>query len=63
VTAALAEQTLVAPREMVQLSLPGLAGDSVLLGAAELAFASLLSDPVGRLAAAQVAGPVAVASS
>ena len=59
VTAALAEQTLVAPREMVQLSLPGLAGDSVLLGAAEQAFAGLLSDPVGQMAAAQVAGSVA----
>lgn len=55
---AMAEQSLLAPREMAQVSLPGLGGDSVLLGAAELAFADLLADPVGRLAAAH-ASPVA----
>jgi predicted NBD/HSP70 family sugar kinase len=47
---ALAEEALVAPWEMVQIALPGLRGDSVLLGAAELAFAGLLADPVAQLA-------------
>jgi predicted NBD/HSP70 family sugar kinase len=43
---------LTAPREQVLVTLPGLGGDSVLLGAAELAFEPLLADPVGRLGAA-----------
>jgi predicted NBD/HSP70 family sugar kinase len=48
---ALAEQALAAPHEMTQIALPGLGADSVLVGAAEMAFAALLADPVGRLAA------------
>jgi predicted NBD/HSP70 family sugar kinase len=45
---ALAE-ALVAPGEHVRLAVAGLAEDSVLLGAAELAFAPLLEDPLGLL--------------
>lgn len=56
VLVALAEQTLNGSLEMVQITLPGLGGDSVLLGAAELAFAGLLADPVGQLAAAASPG-------
>ena len=42
---------LTAPRDQVRLELPGLGADSSLLGAAELAFAPLLTDPLGsRLA-------------
>jgi predicted NBD/HSP70 family sugar kinase len=52
VEAGLASHALIAPRELVRVCLPGLGGDSVLLGAAELAFASLLADPVAALAAA-----------
>jgi predicted NBD/HSP70 family sugar kinase len=52
VEAGLASHALIAPRELVRVCLPGLGGDSVLLGAAELAFASLLSDPVACLAGA-----------
>lgn len=52
VEAGLASHALTAPRELVRVCLPGLGGDSVLLGAAELAFASLLSDPVACLAGA-----------
>lgn len=37
---------LAAPREQVRLTLPGLGSDSTLLGAAELAFAPLLDDPL-----------------
>ncbi|MCH1866284.1 ROK family protein [Nocardioides sp. CFH 31398] len=43
---------LTAPLESVSLALPGLDGDSVLLGAAELAFEPLLADPAGVLATA-----------
>ncbi len=46
----LAVHALSAPREQVLVTLPGLGGDSVLHGAAELAFEPLLADPVGRLA-------------
>lgn len=49
---ALAIHGLAAPREQVLVTLPGLGGDSVLHGAAELAFEPLLADPVGRLATA-----------
>ena len=42
---------LPAPLESVELSLPGLGADSVLLGAAELALAPLLEDPVAGLQA------------
>ena len=45
--------TLHAPRAQVRLELPGLGEDSNLLGAAELAFAPLLGDPLGVLAAAR----------
>ena len=40
--------------ESVTLSLPGLGGDSVLLGAAEIAFEPLFVDPVAALGAALV---------
>ena len=43
---------LTAPREQVRLALPGLGADSSLVGAAELAFAPLLGDPLGTLACA-----------
>ena len=49
---ALAIHGLAASREQVLVTLPGLGGDSVLHGAAELAFEPLLADPVGRLATA-----------
>ncbi|WP_332662632.1 ROK family protein [Aeromicrobium sp.] len=52
VDAELAVHALTAPREQVLVTLPGLGGDSVLHGAAELAFEPLLADPVGRLATA-----------
>jgi predicted NBD/HSP70 family sugar kinase len=48
----LAVHALLAPRELVRVALPGLGGDSVLLGASELAFEPLLADPVGCLATA-----------
>jgi predicted NBD/HSP70 family sugar kinase len=38
---------LTAPRDQVRLALPGLGGDSSLVGAAELAFAPLLGNPLG----------------
>ena len=47
---------LVAPREQVNLAVPGLGLDSELLGAAELAFGSLLRNPL-------VAEPVGLAAS
>ncbi|NRQ50866.1 ROK family protein [Aeromicrobium stalagmiti] len=50
----LAVHALIAPRELVRVTLPGLGGDSVLHGAAELAFEPLLADPVGCLAVACV---------
>ena len=43
---------LAAPAEQVRLALAGLGDDSGLLGAAELAFAPLLDDPLGRLGVA-----------
>lgn len=52
VEAALAVHSLMAPRELVRVTLPGLGGDSVLHGAAELAFEPLLADPVECLASA-----------
>ena len=51
---------LAAPRAQVRLELPGLYGDSNLLGAAEVAFAPLLHDPLGVLAAAAQRAPRAV---
>ena len=44
-------EALPAPRAQVRLELPGLGADSNLVGAAELAFAPLLDDPLGVLAA------------
>jgi hypothetical protein len=40
---------LAAPGEGVRLSVAGLSDDSVVVGAAELAFAPLLDDPLGML--------------
>jgi hypothetical protein len=50
VLAALDEWALSAPAEQTQLVVPMLGGDSVVIGAAELAFADMLHDPVGVLA-------------
>lgn len=58
----LAAHALTAPRELVRVTLPGLGGDSVLHGAAELAFEPLLADPVGRLASACRDAEAALAS-
>lgn len=58
----LATHALTAPRELVRVTLPGLGGDSVLHGAAELAFEPLLADPVGCLAAACRDAEAALAS-
>ncbi|WP_299050753.1 ROK family protein [uncultured Nocardioides sp.] len=68
VRAGFEEVALPAPQESVSLSLPGLGADSVLLGAAELAFEPLLADPAGALAgalpdAARVLGAGAVTSA
>lgn len=49
---AMKEQALTAPRDQVRLALPGLGGDSVLMGAAEIAFADLMLDPAAHLASA-----------
>ena len=48
---ALDDWALSAPAEQTQLVVPMLGGDSVVIGAAELAFADMLHDPVGVLAA------------
>jgi predicted NBD/HSP70 family sugar kinase len=54
VQAALDNYVLDAPGETVLLCKPGLGGDSALIGAAEVAFAHLLSDPLsGRALAAR----------
>ncbi len=50
VLAALDDWALGAPAEQTQLVVPMLGGDSVVIGAAELAFADMLHDPVGVLA-------------
>lgn len=57
----LASYALSAPRELVRVALPGLGGDSVLHGAAELAFEPLLADPVSRLATACLDADAALA--
>ena len=49
---ALREWALDAPAAQAQIVVPSLGGDSVIVGAAELAFADLLQDPVGVLAGA-----------
>jgi predicted NBD/HSP70 family sugar kinase len=51
-------RALSAPAEHVLLALPGLGDDSTLLGAAEVAFEPLLSDPLGTLAEAAPDSPV-----
>ncbi len=50
------DHALAAPRQQVSLKLPGLEGDSTLLGAAESAFEPLLSDPVGTVQSLAQAG-------
>ncbi|UDY24353.1 ROK family protein [Nocardioides sp. Kera G14] len=50
----LSAASLAAPRTSVRLALPGLGSDSVLLGAAEMAFEPLLTDPVEGLASSIV---------
>ncbi|KAA1375943.1 ROK family transcriptional regulator [Aeromicrobium fastidiosum] len=62
VEAQLEVHALTAPRELVRVALPGLGGDSVLHGAAELAFEPLLADPVERLASACHDADAALAS-
>lgn len=47
---------LPAAAQEAEVALPGLGGDSVLVGAAELAFSDLVADPVAVLARAQRAG-------
>ena len=54
VLASLHERALGAPSELVTLSLPGLGTDSVLLGAAEIAFDALFVDPVASLSTAKL---------
>ena len=49
---ALRDWALDAPAAQAQIVVPSLGGDSVIIGAAELAFADLLQDPVGVLAGA-----------
>lgn len=46
----IARSALSAPRAKVTLTLPGLGADSIIIGAAELAFGPLLNDPVATLA-------------
>ena len=50
---AMKEWALGAPAAEAQIVLPSLGGDSVLIGAAELAFTDLLQDPVAALAVAE----------
>lgn len=54
VRAGLGDRALPAPLESVTLALPGLGDDSVLLGAAEIAFEPLFVDPVAALGNALV---------
>ena len=54
VHAGLSDRALPAPLESVTLALPGLGEDSVLLGAAEIAFEPLFVDPVAALGTALV---------
>ena len=53
VLSSLEDWALEAPAEQAQIVLPWLAGDSVILGAAELAFADLFLDPATVLAKAE----------
>lgn len=52
VTAGLSERAMAPALESVRLVLPGLGTDSVLLGAAEIAFEPVFADPVASLATA-----------
>jgi predicted NBD/HSP70 family sugar kinase len=52
IDAGVAERTLPAPLESVSLAIPALGRDSVLLGAAEMAFEPLFVDPVSALGSA-----------
>ena len=54
VNAGLVDRALPAPLETVTLALPGLAADSALLGAAEIAMEPLFVDPVAALSTALV---------
>ena len=49
---ALRDWALDAPTAQAQIVVPSLGGDSVTVGAAGMAFADLLQDPVGVLAGA-----------
>ncbi|MEQ6903011.1 ROK family transcriptional regulator [Nocardioides sp. YIM 152588] len=51
ITAGLAERALGPAKEALRITSPGLGGDSVLLGAAEIALEPVLTDPIGSLAA------------
>lgn len=59
---ALTAVALEAPREQVKVVVPQLAGDAVLVGAAERAFEPLLADPAGALAVACRQAPSSVAA-
>jgi predicted NBD/HSP70 family sugar kinase len=48
------KEALQAPGEQVRLGVAGLGDDSIAIGAAELAFAPLLDDPLGMLARLQI---------
>ena len=50
ILAAMQQGVMAAPGAQVRLTRPALGGDSVLVGAAEAAFESLLADPAGVLA-------------
>lgn len=57
VSAGLGERALMPARDAVQLTLPGLGTDSVLLGAAEMAMEPVFVDPVASLASAITDAP------
>jgi predicted NBD/HSP70 family sugar kinase len=57
---ALADSSLQAPREQVQVVVPGLGGDAVLVGAAERSFEAVLTDPARVLSGACRDAPAAV---
>ena len=61
VLGALRARAMAAPMSQVQVVLPGLGADSILVGASELAFGPLLADPLGAVGAAsppEGVGPV-----
>ncbi len=60
--AELADSSLQAPREQVQVVVPRLGGDAVLVGAAERAFEAVLTDPAQVLSRACRDAPSAVAA-